>query len=243
MSVVEHLSELRYRLVISVIAIVLCSIVGFVLYRRILDLLVQPYRDALSALPDAVRPPGAFAKGLVFSSPADSFTTFLKVGVASGFLIALPVVLWQVWAFVTPGLTKRERRMAVPFVASSVLLFALGATFAFWILPRGLEFLLGFSGDTLIPLLHADRYIGFLIFLILAFGLSFEFPLLLIFLAMARIVSSARLRSWRRWAYLGTAIFAAVATPTQDPYTMLLMWIPLVLFYEGAILVARLFKR
>jgi sec-independent protein translocase protein TatC len=179
----------------------------------------------------------------VYSGPVDPFLTFLKVGFFSGLLIALPVVLHQVWGFVTPGLTKRERRLAIPFVLVSVALFAGGALFAYSVIPRGLTFLLSFGGDSLVPLLTVDRYVGFVMLLTLAFGLSFEFPLLMIFLAGARVISTQQMRRWRRYVYFGLVVFAAVVTPTQDPYTMLLMTVPLVVFYEAAILVARLFKR
>jgi sec-independent protein translocase protein TatC len=243
MTVIEHLDELRRGLVISLVSIAVLAIVGFVFFERILDFLAGPYRDAIESLPPEARPPGNFVSGLATFSPTEPFVTFLKVGFFSGFLLALPIVLWQVWRFVTPGLTTRERRFAIPFVVSSVLLFAGGTVFAFVILPRGLGFLLSFGGESLIPFLTAERYLNFLIFLILGFGLSFEFPLLLIFLAAARIVTSRQMRSWRRYVYFGAVVFAAVITPTQDPYTMLLMWIPLILLYEGAILVARLLKR
>jgi sec-independent protein translocase protein TatC len=229
--------------VISLGTIAVAAIVGFVFFDRILGVLTGPYREAIRALPVAARPPGTLGRGLATFSPTEPFTTFLKVGFFSGFLLALPVILWQVWRFVTPGLTKRERTLAIPFVASSVILFAAGTAFALLILPRGLAFLLSFGGEFLIPFLTAEKYLSFLIFLILGFGLSFEFPLLLIFLAGARIVTSQQMRSWRRNVYFGTVVFAAVITPTQDPYTMLLMWIPLILLYEGAIIVARLLKR
>jgi sec-independent protein translocase protein TatC len=243
MTVIEHLDELRRGLVISLVSIAILAIVGFVFFERILDFLAGPYRDAIESLPPEARPPGNFVSGLATFSPTEPFVTFLKVGFFSGFLLALPIILWQVWRFVTPGLTARERRFAIPFVVSSVLLFAGGTVFAFAILPRGLGFLLSFGGESLIPFLTAERYLNFLIFLILGFGLSFEFPLLLIFLAGARVVTSRQMRSWRRYVYFGAVVFAAVITPTQDPYTMLLMWIPLILLYEGAILVARLLKR
>jgi sec-independent protein translocase protein TatC len=243
MTVVQHLDELRRRLVIAAVAVLLASVIGLVFNRQILDFLVEPYREALRGLPDEASPPGAFQRGLVFSGPAEAFTAVLKIGFFSGFLLALPVVLYQTWRFITPGLTSRERRLGIPFVLASMVLFAGGVVFAFMIIPRGLQFLLGFGGQNLVPLITADRYLSFLIFLILAFGLSFELPLVLIFLAGARIISSAQLRKWRRYAALGTAVFAAVATPTQDPYTMSIMWVALYLLYEGAILVTRLMKR
>jgi sec-independent protein translocase protein TatC len=124
-----------------------------------------------------------------------------------------------------------------------VVLFAAGTLFAFLIIPRGLTFLLSFGGEGLTVLLTVDKYLSFLIILILVFGLSFEFPLILIFLAGARVVTSDQLRRARRYAYFGLAVFAMIATPTQDPYTMLLMWVPLLVFYEAAVWAARAFKR
>ncbi len=243
MTVVEHLDELRRRLLISLIAIGVASIVGFVFNDQIFEALLRPYRLAIEALPPDARPPGSLAGQLVYSGPVDPFLTFIKIGFFTGLFIALPVVLYQLWRFVTPGLTKRERRLAIPFVISSFVLFLGGLAFAYITVERGLGFLLSFGGDQLVPLLTVDRYFSFLILLALGFGLSFEFPLLMIFLAGARLISTAQMRRWRRYVWMGTVVFAAVITPTQDPVTMLLMWVPLVLLYEGAILVARLLKR
>jgi sec-independent protein translocase protein TatC len=152
-------------------------------------------------------------------------------------------VLYEVWAFIVPGLTKRERRMAIPFVLSSVLLFVLGALVAYWTLPKALNFLLGFAGSQFAPLLTADRFLTFVMLVALSFGLAFEFPIALVFLLMAGVVTTRQLRDWRRGAILFIAVFAAVITPSSDPYTMLAMTIPMVLFYEAAIIVGRLLKR
>lgn len=243
MTVVEHLEELRRRLLIALLAVGLAAVVGFVFFDRILELLLEPYRDALAQLPASARPEGALEGKLVYSGPIDPFLTFLKVGFFAGLLLALPIVMWQLWRFVTPGLTRRERRLGIPFVIVSVALFIGGGMFAYAIIPRGLSFLFSFGGDNLVPLLFVDRYLGFFILMTLAFGLSFEFPLLMIFLAGARVISTRQMRRWRRYVYFGLVVFAAIVTPTQDPYTMLLMTLPLVVFYEAAILVARLFKR
>ena len=243
MTVVEHLEELRKRIFIALVAVGLTSILGFVFFDRILDLLLRPYQEALAQLPAAARPPGALEGKLIYSGPIDPFLTFLKVGFFAGLLVALPIVLYQIWAFVTPGLTRRERRLAVPFVASSVVLFGIGTWFAYTVIPRGLSFLLSFGGESLIPLLTVDRYIGFIILMTLAFGVSFEFPLIMIFLAGARVITTTQMRRWRRYVYFGLVVFAAVITPTQDPYTMLLMTVPLIVFYEVAVLVARMLKR
>ncbi len=237
MTLVQHLEELRRRLIISAAAVAVGSIGGFILYRPVLDFLQEPYRQAVSSLPETI------TEKLIVTTPTEPFLAFLKIGLFVGLLLALPVILYQLWRFITPGLTARERRLGIPFVLSSLVLFAAGTVFAFAVVPRGLAFLFSFGGDSLVPLLTIDRYLSFLFFLVLAFGLSFELPLILLFLTGIRVISSAQLRRWRRYAALGVVIFAAVATPTQDPYTMLLMAVPIYLLYEGAILVARLFKR
>ncbi len=241
MTLLEHLEELRTRLIIVAAALAVASIVGFVFFDPIFSVLRGPYCRALEAIP----PESRLLEGcrLAFTSPVDPFLTRLKVGFFSGFLLALPVVLWQLWQFIVPGLTRRERRLSVPFVLSSVALFAAGTVFAMLIIPRGLAFLFSFGGEALTVFLTVDRYLSFLILLILVFGLSFEFPLLLVFLAGARIVTSAQMKRWRRYSYFGLAVFAMIATPTQDPYSMLLLWVPLIAFYEAAILVARILKR
>jgi sec-independent protein translocase protein TatC len=167
----------------------------------------------------------------------------LKIVVFIGLAVALPVLLYQLWSFIVPGLTKRERRMGIPFVASSVVLFALGAVFAYITLPKGLSFLLGFAGDKFSAILTGDRFISFVMLVAVAFGLAFEFPVLLVFLEMVGVLSTKSLRKWRRYSILGIAIFAAIITPSSDPYTMLAMTVPMCLFYEAAIIIGRLMKK
>ncbi|HZD80637.1 MAG TPA: twin-arginine translocase subunit TatC, partial [Actinomycetota bacterium] len=175
-----------------------------------------------------------------FIGAVDAVVIKLKVVVFLGLLIALPVVLYELWSFIVPGLTKHERRMAIPFVLSSVILFGMGAALAYFTLPRALGFLLGFAGPGFTPLLTGDKFLGFVMLVALAFGLSFEFPIVLVFLAMVGVISSRQMKGWRRGAIVFIAVFAAVITPSQDPYTMLAMMLPMVLFYEGAIIVSRL---
>jgi sec-independent protein translocase protein TatC len=241
MTLVEHLEELRYRLIVSFAAIGVGSVVGWFLYDPVLRLLRDPYCDYYATVPRGVRPTQECA--LFFAEPLGSVLIKLKLVAFLGLFIASPVVLFQVWRFVVPGLTKRERRMGIPFVASSVLLFALGAAFAYWTLPKALNFLLGFGGSEIVPLLTADRFFSFVMLVALAFGIAFEFPIGLIFLNAAGVVSTAQLRSWRRGAILFIFVFAAVITPSGDPYTLLAMALPMVLFYEAAIIVGRLQKR
>jgi sec-independent protein translocase protein TatC len=241
MSVVEHLEELRTRLVVALIAIAVGAVVGWVFYSWTFKVITHPYCGVLHQLPRAVRPPTGCH--LVFSGVVEPFLIRFKISTFTGLAIALPVVLYELWRFVTPGLTKTERRLALPFVGSSILLFALGGWFAYLTLTKGLRFLLGFAGSTIVPLLTVDRYINFVLFMVLAFGLSFEFPLVLLFLCWVRVLSSQRLRSWRRWAVLAITVYAAVITPSQDPFTMLAMMVPMLVFYEVSILVARAMKR
>jgi sec-independent protein translocase protein TatC len=160
-----------------------------------------------------------------------------------GLAVSLPVVLYQLWAFIVPGLTDRERRWSLPFIGSATLLFFLGGAFSYWTLPKAFGFLLGFAGEGAAPLLTLDRYVGFVVLVTLAFGVSFLFPIFLIFLEIVGILSPQRLSSWRRWAILAIAVFAAVITPSGDPYTMLAMMIPMCVFYEASIIVGRLIKR
>lgn len=241
MTIIEHLEEFRSRLVFSALAVAVGSVGGWFLFFPVTRLLRGPYCDALRSLPEANRPPSGC--NLLFSGAVDAFSIRLKVVVFLGFALALPVVLFQLWRFIVPGLTSRERHLAIPFVLSSVVLFALGGLFAYLVLPRGLSFLLGFAGEGFVPLLTADKYLGFVMLVTLAFGLSFEFPIVLIFLGWAGVVSAAQLRKWRRYTILFLAIFAAVITPTGDPVTMSAMMIPMYLFYEAAILIVRFLKK
>ena len=242
MTVIQHLEELRTRVFIALIAVGLAAIGGWLLFPPVFKFLLHSYKQACEALPRANRPPIPCGK-VVAQSVLEPFLVRFKVSLFTGFAIALPVVLFQLWRFITPGLTEKERRLTVPFILSSILLFALGAFFAFYTLPRGLRFLLGFGGHNIVVLPEASKYISFVLLLTLAFGLSFEFPLVLIFLASVGIVSSRKLREWRRFAILFIVIFAAVITPSQDPFTLLAMSIPMVLFYEATIWITRLMKR
>ncbi|MBI2237169.1 MAG: twin-arginine translocase subunit TatC [Actinobacteria bacterium] len=241
MSLVEHIEELRRRLFISLGATGVGAIGGWFLYEPVVRRLLGPYCEYWRTVPPESRPTKECS--LFFMGAVDPVLIKLKVVAFLGLGIALPIVLYQLWAFIVPGLTRRERRLAIPFVLSSVILFALGAWFAYLTLPRGLQFLLGFAGTDFVPLLTGDRFLGFVMLVALAFGLSFEFPIVLIFLASAGVVSSQKLRGWRRSAILLISIFAAVITPSADPYTMTAMMVPMYLFYEAAIVVARFMKK
>jgi sec-independent protein translocase protein TatC len=240
MSVMEHLEELRRRIVIAGIAILVGAVVGWFLYPSVLELLRDPFCQYLRDNPQ-VRPPAGC--DLVFNSPVDAFLTKLKMVGFLGLIAALPVVLYQLWAFIVPGLTSREKKWSIPFIVTSTLLFLLGAAFSIWTLPKALGFLLSFGGEFVVPLITFDRYLGFVTLVTLAFGVSFLFPVILVFLEAVGVLSWQRLASWRRWAILGIAVFAAVITPSGDPYTMLAMMIPMYVFYEASIIIGRFMKR
>jgi sec-independent protein translocase protein TatC len=240
MSVMEHLEELRRRIVIAFLAILAGAVVGWFLYPYVLDLLREPYCEFWRDNPE-LRATDTCA--LVFNSPVGGFLTKLKMVGFIGLIVALPVVLFQLWAFIVPGLTSREKKWSVPFILASTALFLAGAVFSIWTLPRALEFLLGFPGEGVKPLISFDTYVGFVTLVTLAFGVSFLFPVILVFLEAVGVLSWQLLASWRRWAILGISIFAAVITPSGDPYTMFAMMIPMYVFYEASIIIGRIMKR
>jgi sec-independent protein translocase protein TatC len=243
MTVVEHLDELRRRLFICLGALVVCGFAAWFLYDPVYRFLTNPYCSFMVQHPDLAQNPAKPCE-LVFMAIPEAFLVKIKTVAAMAFVLALPVVLFKFWWFVTPGLTNRERRYALPFVFASLLLFALGAVFALWTLPKALGFLLGFAGTTRVAaLLTIGKYLSFVTLIMLAFGASFEFPVVLVSLTMVGVLSSRQLRDWRRWALLLIAVFAAVITPSQDWFTMTAMMVPLLVFYELSILIARLLKK
>jgi sec-independent protein translocase protein TatC len=233
MTVVEHLTELRRRLIVCIIAITVAAIVVYVFSLEVIRFLIEYYEDATDGQRDA----------LIFTGPLDAFATRIKVATYGGFALALPVWLYQLWRFITPGLNPNEKRYAVPFVLTSVLLFATGGLVALLTLPKALDFLLNIGGSELEPLLTADRYLSLVTLMIIAFGVAFEFPVVLTFLLLARVIDTGQLRRWRRATIVIIVIFAAVITPSQDPYSLLFMAGPMYLFYELCIIIGRLMKR
>ncbi|MDQ6853999.1 MAG: twin-arginine translocase subunit TatC [Actinomycetota bacterium] len=233
MTVVEHLTELRTRLIISMIAITLGAIVCFIFSASIIKFFVQYYKDATHGQKTS----------LIFLGPLDAFITRIKVATYGGIVLALPVWLWELWRFITPGLNPKEKRYAVPFILTSIVLFAFGGLVALLTLPQALEFLLTIGGNQLQPQLTADKYLSLVSLMIVAFGVAFEFPVVLVFLLLARVISTRQLRRWRRPAILVIVIFAAVITPSQDPYSLFAMAIPMYIFYEASIIIGRVLKR
>jgi len=233
MTVVEHLSELRYRLMVSIAAVVVGAIVCFIFASPIIGWFLDFYRNATHGR----------RNHFIFTGPIDAFATRLKVATYGGIVLAAPVWLWQLWRFITPGLNPKEKKYAIPFLIASICLFVLGGVVALFTLEPALNFLLGAGGDNLKPLLTADKFLSLVTLMIVAFGIAFEFPVVLMFLLIARVVNTQQLRKWRRWAIVGIFFFAAVITPSQDPYSLFLMAVPLCLFYEACIVIGRIMTR
>ena len=227
MTLVEHLAELRSRIIISLVAIALGGVVGFLLYGPVIEVLQEPYCDVSDRCT------------FIVTDPLEGFSIRLKLAAYIGFVIASPVVLWHLWRFITPGLYPREKRFAVPFVVSGVFLFVLGAAVATYTFPQALEFLVSVGGDSVEPFYTPGRYVSLIIFMMLAFGAAFEFPIVLVFLQLAGVLTWRRLASWRRYAIVLIFLGAAIITPSQDPISLMAMSVPMVLFYEIAILIGR----
>lgn len=237
MTMIGHLAELRNRLIVSLAAFLLLSILAFVFYDPLFDFIIEP----LCSLPaEKLGPQGC---KLVQSTPMEGFQVRLKLTAMVGLILASPVWLYQLWAFIVPGLTKKERRYAIPFVVSSVTLFLVGATAAYLLLPTGLRVLIALGGNDLVAFLRADGYINFVGLMLIAFGLTFELPLVLLFLGLAGVLSVETLRKQRKMAAVGIAALSAVVTPSQDPYTMLAMAVPLYILYEATILILKFLTR
>ena len=234
MSLVGHLAELRRRVMISTVAIALGAVVGFFLYNRVLAFLQQPYCD----LKQRKKLPGTC--NFTITDPLEGVTTRFKVSAYIGLAMALPIVLWQVWRFITPGLHPKEKKYAIPFILSSVMLFALGALIAVLTFPQALEFLISVSGDDVETLFGPARYISLYTLIMLAFGVAFEFPVVLVFLQLANVLTPRKLlKSWR-FAIVGIFVVAAVITPSQDPYSLLGMALPMTSFYFLSIGIGKL---
>lgn len=232
MTVIQHLEELRRVLIISLVAWAVATIIGFLISGFILEIILGPVKHVLG--------PG---KTLYFTAPIDKFFLYFKVGIFTGFLLASPVILWQVWTFVAPGLHRNERRFAVGFVASAVALFAMGIGFAFFAMPIALRFLVNFGTSDIQYLAIASSYINFVLLLIVIFGITFELPLAMTMLGIAGIVSAKFLSRNRFKFWLGIFAGANMVTPGVDPFTPTLLTAPLIILFEISILVIRALRR
>src|SRR5580700_4296283 len=228
----EHLAELRRRVVISAFAFAIGATVAFIVYPSILHFLQAPYCRVA---------PGRCK--LYVTAPLDGLSLRIKLSSYGGLFFSSPVILWEVWRFITPGLHRNEKRYAIPFVASSLLLFMFGAYLAFVAFPHALQFLQNIGGPTLKQIYNPNNYLGLLVALMLVFGLTFEFPVILVSLELVGVLTPRKLSSWRRWAIVSIVVFAAVITPSGDPFSMLALAVPMYVFYEVSILIGRFLRR
>jgi sec-independent protein translocase protein TatC len=229
MTLMEHLIELRRRVIICCIAVAVAAVVGWFLYPAIGRIFLHPYNEIASK---------SLTSGdkLIATSPLEGFAIRIKITAYVAIALAMPVILWQIWQFVSPGLYKHERRYALPFILSAIVLFLMGAYIAYWTLPKALVWLADVGGNNITQAYTAEKYYQLVAYMMLAFGVCFEFPILLVFLQIAGILQNATLRKYWRHAIVVIAIIVAVATPSNDPFSMLALSIPLWLFYGVAVL-------
>ncbi|MBM4349019.1 MAG: twin-arginine translocase subunit TatC [Deltaproteobacteria bacterium] len=228
----SHLKELRKRLILSFIAVVTGFIVCYAFSQDLFDILSKPL---LKMMPSG--------SSLIFTSVAEAFFTYMKVAFIAGIILTSPFVLFQVWAFVAPGLYRNEKRYVIPFVAAGSFFFVLGILFAYFVaIPVGFKFLLGYATDFIKPMPSMKEYLSFSIKFLLAFGLVFEFPVVLVLLARIGVVDAKTMARHRKYAILLIFIFAAVMTP-PDIISQLLMAIPLMGLYELSIILSRIFGK
>jgi len=231
MPLMEHLRELRNRLIKAVLGIILGMVVGWFLYARAFNFITEPFcripiQNRIGCGPDG--------HPLVVTGVFDPFFVKLKVAFVVGLVVSSPIWFYQLWAFIAPGLYSREKKWTFAFVGTAVPLFALGGAFAYLAMSRGLRFLLGLTPPDVRPLITIDTYFGYAMAMLLIFGLAFELPLILVILNMAGALSHAFIRKYRRIMIFLVFVFAGAATPSPDPFSMLLLAVPCVILVELA---------
>ncbi len=228
MSLVDHLTELRTRLIRSLIAVVIGAIVVYAFNERVFDFLSEPYCEIADV--DNC--------GFLVTRPLEPFSVTLTLSGYGGLILALPVIFYQLARFVMPGLHSHEKKALVPFLLVSVVLLLAGMTLGYLFLPRALDVLTNeFGSERFETFFSPDEYLTFFVKMVLAFGLAFELPVILVFLQMAGVLQTQTLRDNRRIAVVAVVILGAVITPTGDPFTLLALAIPMYVFFEIAVII------
>jgi len=230
MTIMQHLAELRTRLVMSLLAIAVGAIALLIAYEPVLNFLVSPYRDLCDTKANLNCDGSLYALG-----PIDGFSARMRIAAWGGVVIALPVVLWNIWRFIVPALTKREKRYSYFFVVASIVLFIVGALLAYATLDRALEFLIGWSGADVTQNYQISKYVNLVVLMMLSFGVGFLSPVLLVFLQLVEVVTPRTLITQWRYAIVIIFVVAAVITPSGDPITLMALGVPLTVLYLIAV--------
>ena len=233
MTLVEHLTELRRRVLVCAVAFLVAATVAFIVYNPILAFLKEPYCSVA----------GAHRCGFYITGPLDGLSLRVKISAYGGLFAASPVLLWELWRFITPGLNPKEKKYAIPFIVASITLFALGCLVAYETFPHALRFLDSVGGPSLTQIYDPTKYLSLIVLLMTVFGLTFEFPVLLVSLEIAGVLTPKQLSAWRRWAIVLIVVLAGVITPSSDPFSMMALAIPLYVFYEASIVVGKILNR
>jgi sec-independent protein translocase protein TatC len=249
MTLGEHLGELRRRVIICVIAFVVAATVAVFAYEPILHFLLRPLCSVDATTVHSTKGSSSFliasngTCNLFVTSPLDGLSLRVKIALFGGLVLSSPIILFQIWRFVTPGLKATERKYAIPFVASAFVLFLLGAATAYITLPHALGWLKSVGGPNLQAIYDPIPYLGLILLMMTIFGLTFEFPVLLVSLELAGVLTPKQLSSWRRWAIVLIVVVAGVITPSSDPFSMMALAVPLYIFYELSIVVGKILNR
>lgn len=235
MSLMEHLVELRTRIIRCAIAVAVGAALGWFLFDPVLHLLTGPLRE-LSSNPNV-------SSKFLSQDPLEIFMLRVKVSAYLGIMLAMPYLLWQLWQFIAPGLYQNERRYASAFVLSATVLFLMGAAVAFFTLPEALKFLQSMGGGEVVYQYSAQKYLMLILYMMLAFGAGFEFPIVIVALQLVGVVTPQQLSKFRRFAIVIIFVVAAVITPSADPISLFALALPMVIFYEISILIGRLIVR
>ncbi len=236
MSLSDHLRELRSRVLKSALAVVAFGIVGFVLRDQVIAVMTDPFQDAATST-DATAT-------MNFRNMTDPLVVPLQIAMLSGLVFGAPVWIYQVWGFVTPALYRNEKKWAAAVIGTAVPMFALGVLVAIWVMPRAMHFLLSFTpNDDVSNIVDFSSYLSFVIRLVLVFGIGFLLPVFVVLLNMIGVLQHEALSSARRWVIVGIFVFGAIATPTGDPLSLMVLAIPMWLLFEVAVLICRLLDR
>jgi sec-independent protein translocase protein TatC len=238
MALADHLRELRARVMVATVTVFVGMVVAWFFYDELNSLLLDPYRRAQEILSDEGVDTDPIVSGI-----ATSLLLQIKISALASVVVTSPIWLYQIWAFIVPGLHPHERRTTKLFAVIAGPLFVAGVATAYYVLPKGMEVLLSFTIADVQSFVELEKYLSFLIRMMLVFGVAFEIPLFVIMLNLAGVVSGAALGAYRAWIVLGTFVFAAVATPSTDPFSMIMLALPMTLLFLVSEVVARLVDR